>query len=83
MYNLIEYSSVYKTAWSLWFYSKDKETNVDADIANTDDFKSFKYKVKLLGNAGAQATPNPANEIIKNETIAVAWKYFSNFLKSL
>ena len=42
MYNLIEYSSIYKTAWSLWFYSKDKATNVDADIANTDDFKSFK-----------------------------------------
>ena len=83
MYNLIEYSSIYKTAWSVWFYSKDKRTNVDADIANTDDFKSFKYKVKLLGNTGAQATPNTANGVLKNEAIVVAWKYLSNFLKSL
>ena len=35
MYNLIEYIS------SLWFYSKDKATNFNNDIENTDDFKSF------------------------------------------
>ena len=46
MYNLIEYSSNYsERARSLWFYSKDEETNFDADIANTDEFKSFKYNV--------------------------------------
>ena len=47
MYNLIEYSSNYsgKTG-SLWFYSKDETTNFNANIANTDNFKSFKYKAK-------------------------------------
>ena len=48
MYNLIECSSNYsETTGSLWFYSKDEETNFDANIENTDDFKSF--KCKLLG----------------------------------
>ena len=48
MYNRIEYSSNYsETTGSLWFYSKDEETNFDANIENTDDFKSF--KCKLLG----------------------------------
>ena len=28
--------------------SKDGATNFNADIENTDDFKSFKYKAKLL-----------------------------------
>ena len=43
MYNLIEYSSNYsETAGSLWFYSKDKGTNCNTNIANTNYFKSFK-----------------------------------------
>ena len=42
MYNLIEYSSNYsKTTESLWFYSKNESTDFNADIANTDNFKSF------------------------------------------
>ena len=45
MYNLIEYSSYYSETTSLWFYSKDEATN--ADIANTNNFKSFEYKVKF------------------------------------
>ena len=49
MYNLIEYSSNFsETAGSLWFYSKDETTDFNADIANTDNFKSFQYKAKLL-----------------------------------
>ena len=48
MYNLREYSSNYsETAGSLWVYSKDEATNFNADIANDDNFKSFKYKAKL------------------------------------
>ena len=51
MYSLIEYSSNYsETTGSLWFYSEDEATNFNANIENTDDFKSFKYKDKLLGN---------------------------------
>ena len=51
MYNLLEYSSNYfQTTGSSWFYSKDETTNFNADIANYNIFKSFKYKAKLLGN---------------------------------
>ena len=55
MYNSIEYSSNYsETTGSLWFYSKEEATDFNADIANTDNCKSFKYKVKLLRNTVAQ-----------------------------
>ena len=54
MYNLTKHISNYsETKASLWFYSKDEATNFNADIENTDDFKSFKYKAKLLGNTEA------------------------------
>ena len=54
MYNLMEYSSNYsETTGSLWFYSKDEATNFNADIANDNNFRSFKYKTKLLGNTEA------------------------------
>ena len=66
MYNLIGYSSNYsKARGSLWFYSKDKATDFNADIANDDNFKSFKYKAQLLRNTAAQAN-NDANGILKN-----------------
>ena len=58
-------------------------TNFNADISNTNDFKSFKYKAKLLENTVAQPAPNAANGIIKNATLAVPLKYLSNFWKSL
>ena len=46
MYNLIEYSSNYfETRGSLWFYSKDKATDFDANIINNNNLKSFKSKV--------------------------------------
>ena len=66
MYNLIEYSSSFsETTGSLWFYSKDETTDFNADIANTDNFKSFQYKAKLLGNTVAQPAPNAVNGILK------------------
>ena len=50
MYNLIGYSSnSFETAGIFLFYFKDKAFGLDANIANTDDFKSFKDKAKLLG----------------------------------
>ena len=80
MYNLIEYSSDYsKKPGSLWFYSKDEATNFNNSIANTDNFESFKYKVKLLENTEVDG----ANGIFKNATIAVPLKYLSNFWRSL
>ena len=35
---------------SLRFYSRDEITAFDTDIADTNGFKSFKHKAKLLGN---------------------------------
>ena len=65
MYNLIEYSRNYsETTGSLWLYSKDEANNFDADIANDDNFKSFKFKAKLLGKTVAQ-TNNATNGILE------------------
>ena len=85
MYNLIEYSSNYsEKIISLWFQSKDEATNFNADIANDNHFKSFKYKAKLVENTFSQDAPNQANGIIlKNSTISVSLKCLSNFWRSL
>ena len=81
--NLIEYSSNYsKTTGSLWFNSKDEATDFNNNIANTDNFKSFRYKTKLLGTAKAQ-TDNAANGIVKNASTAVPLQYLSDFWRSL
>ena len=80
MYGLLEHRSNYSdTTGSLWFYSKDKATSFNVDIANTDDFKSFIYKAKLLGGRGsggegtvAFPDPNQANGIPKIATIVVS-----------
>ena len=83
MYNLIEYSSNYsESTKSLQFYSKD-DTNFNADNANNGNFKSFKYKAKLLGNKAVQPAPDAANGILKTATIAVPLKQLSNFWRSL
>ena len=84
MYNLIEYNSNHSaTKGSLWFYSKDEATDFNADIANDDNFKSFKHKAKLLGNTAGQPAPNATNGILKNKAIAVPLKYLSSFWRSL
>ena len=58
--NLIKYSSNYsETTESLCFYSKHKAKNFNNNIANTNNFKSFKCKAKLLGNTVDQ--PDNAN----------------------
>ena len=71
MYNFMEYSSNYsETTESLWFYSKEEATDFNANVASANDFKSFKYKGKLLGNTEAEG----ANEILINVTIYVLLK---------
>ena len=66
MYNLIEYSSNFSDLISsTWHDSKDEATRFNTDI-NTDAFKSFKYKAKLLGNTVAQTTANADNGILEN-----------------
>ena len=52
-------------------------------IPKTDDFRSFKYKAKLLGNTAAQPAPNAANGILKNAAIAEPLNYLCNFWRSL
>ena len=79
MYNLIKCSSnCSETTWNLWFYFKDEANNFHANIAN-NNFKSFEYKAKLLGNTEADG----ANEILRISAIAVLLKYLSNFWTSL
>ena len=58
---------------------KDEATDFNADIANTNNFKYFMYKDKLLENTEADG----ANAVLKNTTIAVPLKYLSNFWRSL
>ena len=80
MLNIIEYSSTYsESTWSLWCYSKDEATNLNAGIANVNNFKSFMHKSKLLYSTEA----GEANRILKNATFAVPLKYLSNFWRSL
>ena len=51
MYNFSQCRSSYPdTTSSLWFYSEDEATNLNADIVNTNAFKSFECKAKLLRN---------------------------------
>ena len=58
MYNLLEYISNYS----------NPTANFNVDIENSDSFKSFKYKVKLLGNTFADR----ANGISRNTTVPVS-----------
>ena len=75
MCNLIEHSSnCSETTGILWFSFKDGATSCNADIANNNNFRSFEYKAKLLGNTFAQPAPNEANGILKNATITVPLK---------
>ena len=54
---------------------KDETADYNNNIANTDNFKSSKYKFKLLENTVADG----ANGILTNATISVPLKHLSNF----
>ena len=63
--NLLECSLNYPdTTGNLWFYSKDEEANFNADIMD-NNFKSFKYQAKLLGNTEG----NRENRNLRNTTV--------------
>ena len=46
---------------------------------NTNTFKSFKYKTKLVGKTLAQLAPNQANGVLENAAIVVSLRYLSEF----
>ena len=74
MYNLLKYSSNYSdTTGSTSFNSNDEANNVNANFANTNAFKSFKYESKLIGSIAA------VNWSLENTTIVLLLKYQSNF----
>ena len=74
MYKLIEYSTDYsETIGNLWFSSKDQVADFNADVVNNNNFKSFKYKAKLLGSTVAQAD-NAANVILKMQQLLCHWE---------
>ena len=51
---VIEYSLKYSETTKLYvFFSKDEATNLHEDIANNNNFKSFKYKATLSQNTVA------------------------------
>ena len=55
MYDLSELISNYADTTGSLFYSKDEATNSNADIKDTNNSKSFKYKTKLLQSTIAAA----------------------------
>ena len=71
IYSLIEYSSIYSETTGSLVSFKDKTTGFNADIANTNEFKFFMCKNKLLENTLADG----ANGILKHATIIVPFKY--------
>ena len=76
MYNLSEYSDNYSdTSGSLWDFRRDEIVN-NANVTNTDNAPSFKYKASIIGNTGKDGTKNEAK-------IPVPLKYLSNFWRSL
>ena len=77
MYNLMEHSSNhFETSGS---YSKGKTTNLNVQIVNTNDFKSFSYTAKLLGKTEAGSSDG----ILKDAVVIVTLKYLSNFCRPL
>ena len=76
MYDLLQYSSSYSdTTDTLCLYSKDEATYFNVNIEDTNSFRSFKYKAKLLGSTEADA----ANLILKSTSVVVLLKYLRNF----
>ena len=76
MYNLIGHNSNYSdTTGILWFNSKDEATNFDVNIADKNNFKSFKYKTKLFENTAVDGD----NSMLKNAAVTAPLKYLSNF----
>ena len=92
MYNLLEYSKNYrKTIGSFYNYYRD-ELSYDDDDNNFDNIKvvnsnTFKYKIKVIGNAYNVANPAQGYVAAKEGTqkieLAIPLKYLGNFWRAL
>ena len=59
MYNFLKHSSNYSDpTGSLRVYSKDEAANFNADIMNTENVTTFKYKAKLVKSTAANGIRN-------------------------
>ena len=67
-------SNVSDRTGSLWFYSKDEADHSNTSFANSN-FKSFKYKAKVLGKTEADGE----NRILRNTTTDAPLKLLGNF----
>ena len=72
MYDLFEYRLNYSnTTGSIQFYSKDEAANFNKAItSDTGNFKSFRYKTKLIGSTTAE------NGILEDAAISVPIKIY-------
>ena len=57
--------------------------NCNAVIADNNNFISFEYKAKLLGNTVAPPNPNNANKILEIQQLLCHLKHLSNFWRLL
>ena len=93
IYNLLECSSNYfDTTGSLSFYSQDKASSFNNDIANINNFNYNFYCIKLCTSPNfklhekakllRKTEANAVKYISRKATIAVSLKYVSNFWRS-
>ena len=59
-----------------------KQLIFNNNFEKTDSFKTFKYKVKLLGNTVVRPAPNNANGILKNAISKLKHKWTKNYVLS-
>ena len=92
MYNLLEYSKIYrKTIGSLYNYYRDElsDDNNSNNFPNTNlvNFNAFEYENKINGNTydvAAGAAGHNANTVGKQDVeLAIPLKYLGNFWRAL
>ena len=93
MYNLIEYSKIYrKTTDSLWNYYRDEPNNPPAANYNADPITNYalcKYKTSITGKTSNAVHENSENteqgntETKKNLEIVVPLKHLNNIWRTL
>ena len=62
---MLKTSKYFETTGSLRFCSKHEPTDFNTYVANTNNFKCFKYKSRMPGNTVAKPTLITTNRILK------------------